>query len=878
MKHVTFLLLVFITNCALAQNTITGTVLDESSLPMPGASVVLVGTHNGATTDMDGNFTLETNLTSGKIEISLMGYKTQTVSFNFNGKQKVDLGKIQLQTKANALDAVVIVGKGVVDLEEDRKTPIAVSTVTRKQIQLRAVGNVEFPEILKNTPSVYVSNQSGGFGDSQIFVRGFGQSNTAFLLNGQPVNGMEDGKMYWSNWSGLSDIVNAVQVQRGLGSSKLAISSVGGTVNMVVQTTAQEEGGFARFLVGNGSYLKGTFAYNTGMNDNGWGFSFLLDYWQAFSKYANGTRGQGQNYFFSVGKKMGDHNFNLLITGAPQWHDQNFSKAQLLYDKYGRKYNNNYGFLDGEYLTSRRNYYHKPVINFNWDWNINDQSNLSTVLYMSLGRGGGTGTYGNGLNYISGYPNGDPSLNRGAYKASNGLIDWDYVKDTYNPTVAGGYSQGHDGTLLRASVNNHIWYGGVMNYENNSIKNLSLNVGTDIRFYTGTHFRELTDLLGLKGRIESFGGNPNHTVTKTYSPDPWASLFNYADEGDRVNYDYSEDINYQGIFGQAEWANDEFSLFIQGAFSNQSYKRYDRGNFATEKTSKTIHKTGYDIKGGGSWTFAEGNTFFVNAGKYSRQPFMDNLFTNFSDETEVSKEGVDNEEIVGFEAGYKFETRNVQINLNAYYTKWENRFLAAGGEYTDPGTGTVYNDVTYLFSNIAELHQGLELEVKYRPTTDLELHGYATVGKWEFDGKTPVRVRDNTNQTVVTTLTTDLKNTKVGRAPQTSAGLGVNYDFIPRKLHGYLTWNYYTDFYGEVNVQDAALETLKGNTYQSEKLNSYSTFDIGASYNFEISGQRFLLAGNVYNLLDHYYISQKDNYGVYIGNGITYNFSLKYIF
>src|SRR5690606_39385281 len=89
-------------------------------------------------------------------------------------------------------------------------------------------GNVEFPEILKNTPSVYVSNQSGGFGESQMFVRGFDQTNTAFLLNGQPINGMEDGKIYWSNWSGMSDIAQGIQIQRGLGSSKLAISSVGG--------------------------------------------------------------------------------------------------------------------------------------------------------------------------------------------------------------------------------------------------------------------------------------------------------------------------------------------------------------------------------------------------------------------------------------------------------------------------------------------------------------------------------------------------------------------------------------------------------------------------------------------------------------------------
>ena len=75
--------------------------------------------------------------------------------------------------------------------------------------------------------------------------------NTAYLLNGQPINGMEDGRMYWSNWSGISDIASVVQMQRGLGSSKLAISSVGGTVNFVTRTTDKREGGYVYAGVAN---------------------------------------------------------------------------------------------------------------------------------------------------------------------------------------------------------------------------------------------------------------------------------------------------------------------------------------------------------------------------------------------------------------------------------------------------------------------------------------------------------------------------------------------------------------------------------------------------------------------------------------------------
>ena len=152
---------------------------------------------------------------------------------------------------------------------------------------------------LANTPSIYVAGQSGAFGDTRISVRGFSQDNTAYMLNGQPINGMEDGKMYWSNWSGMNDIANVVQIQRGLGASKLAISSVGGTVNFVMRSTSKSQGGFAYAGFANDNYLKTTFSYDTGENANGWSTSFLLTHWQG-DGYDEGTFGQGQTYFLSL--------------------------------------------------------------------------------------------------------------------------------------------------------------------------------------------------------------------------------------------------------------------------------------------------------------------------------------------------------------------------------------------------------------------------------------------------------------------------------------------------------------------------------------------------------------------------------------------------
>ena len=241
MKKITHLLTVLVmlfTALAFSQSTVTGTVLDSGlNSPLPGANIIEKGTTNGTTTDFDGNFTLKTRSASGQIVISYVGYLKQTIPFSGDK----NLGTISLATD-NTLQEVVVIGTGIIDLAEGRETPVAVSTIQGIDIQLKTAGNMEFGESFKNTPSVYVSDQGGGFGDSQIFLRGFDQTNTAYMLNGQPINGMEDGRMYWSNWSGMSDVANAVQVQRGLGASKLAISSVGGTVNIISKTTDRREG------------------------------------------------------------------------------------------------------------------------------------------------------------------------------------------------------------------------------------------------------------------------------------------------------------------------------------------------------------------------------------------------------------------------------------------------------------------------------------------------------------------------------------------------------------------------------------------------------------------------------------------------------------
>jgi hypothetical protein len=793
------------------------------------------------------------------------------------------------------LEEVVLVGGGVVDLAEDRVTPLAVSTITGEEIQ-KKIGTQDITMTLANTPSVYVAGQSGAFGDTRISVRGFDQTNTAFMLNGQPINGMEDGKMYWSNWSGMNDIANVVQIQRGLGASKLAISSVGGTVNFVMRSTTKSEGGFAYAGFANDNYLKTTFSYDTGEKDNGWSTSMLLTHWQG-DGYAEGTFGQGQTYFLSLGYKMNDkHNFNFLMTGAPQWHDQNFTKSIATYLDHGRKYNNNYGYYGDRYLTERRNFYHKPVFNLNWDYTIDEKSSLSTVLYASTGNGGGTGGRGNRI------------------RTDEGYIDYDAIYAYNNSTsgAGGAYGAAEGGYVTRASMNMHNWFGLVTNYETELSDNLSFNVGADLRTYYGEHFRIVENFHGLTSWQENIrlrDQNNNHDTYGTYGTykyvvatesmgaNPWDATFTNFDEDQKIAYSNDERISYGGLFTQLEYTKDDFSAFFQGSVSQTMYQRWDHYQYADQSLidgtstqwtgealpegitdgveSESADNFGYNAKAGVGFGLGANGKAYVNAGYYSRAPYFDNIYLNFTNRINPN---TSNETIIGLEAGYIYEVENFSARVDLYRTSWADRVTSSSYVSDDQ----LFYEVS---EGVSQLHQGVEITFMANPQPDVPytLKGFLSIGDWIYEGDAITRTQDE-DQNVLDTETQDIDGGKVGDAAQFTAGLGIDVDLADR-----LSFDSDIRFYDELYANVGAVK-------ENLKLPNYHVVDMGLSYKMFVSEGTLDLRVNVNNVFDNVYISELrsaiaagDGTGVlyngidtanqgYFGLGRTWNVGLRYNF
>ncbi len=872
MRKLLLLAMIFASATIFAQGTVTGTVIDsEMDGPLPGANVMVVGTQQGAMTDFDGNFSLDVEDATGQIRISFVGYEPKTVRFNVSGGQTQDLGQIMLNTDSNALSEVVITG--VADLAKDRQTPVAVSTIRAAEIQEK-LGNQEFPEILNTTPSIYATKQGGGFGDSRITIRGFDTQNSAVMINGIPVNDMENGQVYWSNWAGLSDVTTAIQVQRGLGSSKLAVSSVGGTINVVTRSSQMSEGGMVKVSVGNDGYIKTLASYNTGQNENGLSGSFLLSRTSG-DGYVNGTSFEGYNYYIGVGYTANeDHDFNFMLTGAPQQHNQRgfFTRLQSYLD-YGsdgepnEKYNPDFGYRNGEEFTFSGNFYHKPVASLSWDWDISSISKLSTSAYASFGRGGSIGSIGriNGRQSFA-LPLTDEGLlpiddifawNSGADVPSlgdprqpfsgEGQFQGDFVNQ------GNGDRSGENGISQRSSVNSHNWFGLITNFETELTDKITLDVGADLRSYKGFHYRRLVDLMGADTYLATDDrNNPTRFLNETYEPSVSNTLnvFKSIDDEEKIDYYNIGYVRWAGVFGQLEYVGDQVSAFVQGSLSNQGFAREELFGLTPPEKTDFENILGGNIKGGMNFNIDEKHNVFGNIGYYSKQPLFDAVYINFGN---TLNPDLTNEKVFGLELGYGFRSQYFNANVNIYRTSWADRFESDAVTFNRDTPEEIRGTANLL--GITQVHKGFEFDFYGRVGNKLRWNGMLSIGDWEYKDDITASYLDQDQNPIpgAEDAVLSLDGVKVGNAAQLTASAGLDYQIIDN-LSVDATYRYADNLYADFDATDA----LNNADFEVFELPSFGLLDLGASYGLDLGDNRLSFRVNVNNVTDNIYISESN--------------------
>lgn len=854
--------------------SVTGSVTAGGSAAA-NAQVVLSQTETGAQygglTNAGGRYNV-VGVPAGayQVAVQMIGFsaESQVAQVEAGGTVVLDF---DLTSSAVSLGGIEVLAERA----EERRTPVAFTDVSKSQIQTQ-LGSRDLPLVLSVTPSVYSTAQGGGAGDARINVRGFSQRNTAVMINGVPVNDMENGWVYWSNWDGLGDAATSIQLQRGLSAVNLATPSIGGTLNVITDPSQQSPGYNLKQEFGSGNFLKTTMTASTGPIGK-------------FALTASGVRKTGDglidgtwtdawSYYVASQYRLNDDNrLELYAVGAPQRHGQNLYKLNLAtlnrefaaslddYDRgglerfsteAGRYWSPNVGGVSPSYtgrqytstgpgagvfsrhsrdfINERENYFHKPQVNLNWYSYFGNGLTMNTVAYYSGGNGGGTGTYG--------------SL-RWNYTYGQRFADWD-ATIARNQGSEGGASRG----ILRNSVNNQNTWGAIAKLQKDFANGLVTEVGVDWRTATIEHYREVRDLLGGSYYNDCFRG---------CSSDFWNEGEGDRRLGDKIHYHNENDVNWVGAHLQAEKSSQAGSFYGMAGVSRISY---DFTDFFTKGPSRGFLELssggiiGYQFKGGAVRNVSPEWSVYGNAGYVSKVPIFDGVIDDIRGQHVQDPK---NEKFLSLEAGTRFRSlnRKFSFDANVYFTQWNDRTRVERDRLTE--------DVIVLVNllGVDARHMGVELEGAFQPADYMRFDAALSWGDWKQTNNPSGTFGREDRQGESEERTYYLNGLYVGDAPQFQAAYALSL-FPAGGLYVQAVGKTFGKHYANYNLFDR--ETSLDEGVQPWSPPGYTVFEMHASYRLpsEVTGAfggdvRLFL--HVFNLFDTVYVQDATDNSQYNG-------------
>ncbi|MFZ0456393.1 MAG: TonB-dependent receptor [Ignavibacteriaceae bacterium] len=852
------ILVLFLTTSMLAQNyTISGVVTSSSSNEkLEGANIVLKGTSIGTASDENGKYSISAPAGEYTIACSYIGY--EKVEQDINLKKNLELN-FTLKDYQFTLNVTVIA-----DRAKERETPVAFSDIEKRGMEMR-LGSRDIPLALNTTPSVYATPQGGGAGDSRINLRGFNQRNVAIMINGVPVNDMENAWVYWSNWDGVGDATASIQIQRGLSATTLATPSIGGTINIITDPTAQKYGVNFKQEFGSGAFQKSTLSANSGLINGKFGFNALVVRKTGVG-IVDGTWTDAWAYYFGAGYNINDKNrIELYALGAPQRHGQNlyeqniaayshsfasdlgYTNAQLaIKPERGLSYNENWNgvspaytgkqYWDGNvnsrysqnFINERENYYDKPIVNLNYYTQLSEKTSWYTTLYYSGGKGGGSGTAGS-----MAWDRTGPSQ----------VVNWD-ATIAKNDTSSNG-SLG----ILRNSVNTQWTIGAISKAFYKLTDQIKLSGGIDWRTAQIEHYQEVRDLLG--------GSYYYYTGNEFDSPSQYQKGL-----GDKFSYNETNNVNWFGFYAQAEYTKDKLSAYGTYGWSTIKYKftdHFHKDASGNELVLQSSNIDGYQVKGGASYRVTDNVDVYANAGYVVQVPIFDQVI---DDVTGTKADNPKTQNYTDIEGGINFNGLGgkLAVKLNYYYTIWKNQ--ANSINVTDE-TG---NTSVIFLTGVNSIHSGFELDAAYQPINFFRLGVTASLGNWKYTDDVNGVYKDYSGNTLTETkYHYYVKDLKVGDAPQTQFTLQGT--FIPiGGLEAEIVYRHNSNYYAN---WDPFSRTTSNDVGQVWKTPAYGVFDLHFSYllPIDLKDVHLTFFAHIFNVFDQIYIQDATDNSQY--NGIS---------
>ncbi len=857
-----------VANVSWAQYNLSGTVttLDTDEL-LPGASVILEGSSRGTTTDLEGHFILS-DLPPGTyaVTVSFLGYEDASQVVTVRSTDVIL--DFEMEAISVALEGMEVFASRALE----QRTPVAFTTLGKMQLQ-RDLGSRDVPLILNSTPSVYSTVQGGGAGDARVNVRGFNQRNVAIMINGVPVNDMENGWLYWSNWDGLEEVTNSIQLQRGLSVVTLATPSIGGTMNILTDPARNARQVLLKQEFGNDGLRKSTLMLSSGLV-NGKVAVTVSGIRKTGQGYVDGTWTDMWSYYAAVGWNAGSrHRFDFFAIGSPQRHGQNLFRQNIAaydhnyarkvferdglddatirdilqtYPERGRRWNQNIGVVSETYTRDQHNgfgpvqrknpgyidgfenFFHKPILSLSHFGQLTDKSLLSTIVYYSGGKGGGSNRHGDLILDHSG-PSPVPDYDASIEANSKNGLSLGIIRNRHNVQ----WTLGAISKLIH-QVNDHV----------------ELEAGLDWRSAEIQHFSTVRDLLGGRGYLR-------------FDNDFWGPGGRVVQLGERFHYNDLTTVNWIGGFLQGRYETGPLSSFAVVSYSRIKYSFEDF--FTDDGHGRPFAASpspigGYQVKGGANYRLNNTFSVYASIGRISKAPVFDGVIDAISGSVNPDPQ---NESFIGIESGMNFRSldRKVTAKLNLYHTTWNDRTV------TRNLVEQSGNDALVSIRGLNALHKGIEGELAWQPIDFVRLDGAFSVGDWYYtDDVSGTYTLDRSNPDSQEQVSLPLSGVKVGDAPQTQFAYAVT-AFPKSGMHVVLSARSYSRHFADFDP--AGYSDRNSTVWEAP---GYTVFDLNAGYNFDRGRFGIRLFLYVFNVANTFYVQDAVNnsrFHAYTPNGIN---------
>lgn len=765
-------------------------------------------------------------------------------------------------------------------------------------------------------------------GQYRFRTRGYDNGMSEVQINGAPMNDIETGDAYWSQWGGLNDVFRGRNLTYGLAPSEYTYGGIGGSTYFDATAANQRKQTRVSYSLANRQYRNRVMlTHSTGLMSNGWAFSLSASKRWAQEGYVDGTFYDGYSYYAAVSKRFNSSStLNLTAFGAPTRRGKVAPSYQEAYDLAGSNfYNPNWGYQNGEKRNAKVGNIFQPTFLLNYEYTPSDKLRWNTVVGYQFGK--------NANSTLDWYNAPDPRPDY--YRNLPSAYTFDTPPDPYGAALQGPFFQqrqqiqwddmhqvnmmnraaipGVNGTMSTDSGRRSLyivgsdvddikkWLGNTnLSYVVN--EHLTMNTGFTYTNQRTESYREIDDLLGgdFFLNINSFSER-NLGAGSAFTSNDLNDSNVVKRVGDKYYYNYLVRFQKASLWEQLNFTFNKVNFFIAGnagfnAFQREGLVRngiFSEGNASFGRGVKQTFAT-YGLKGGITYKLNGRHYIFVNGGLSSDAPTVDNTY--FSGR--VRNKTVENPEsqmTYTIEGGYLFKSPKVNARVVGYATDVRDETKVQRFYYT--GSGGANNFISYVLRDLNSRFIGTELALDYKLNSSISLTGVAALGQAFYTSNASVtQYQENTLDTAAKYDVAYTDGHYLGVGPQSAYSLGVNYRSKNYWYAGFNA-NYLDRMYVEIAAPRRTAEALDLVVPESdqwhrivdqERLPSAFTLDLNAGksfllskYNKRIPRNTFLYINvGVSNILDNQNIRTGgfENLRYDFTGGETNRFQSKYFY